>query len=169
MEEYTHLSYSKTDTDYWRRNIINVIIKGCWIWDIVHWLSHKKPMFWVSDNTSKQHKTVQDCVRLWCHGVRIVGAYCDVTVWELCNDIVMSWSEIWVISLLWCHCEVNVMFQFEVIVSWCCDLSMRFLWDHCDAMVTSNCWVCWVRRHAACRIWAKIFIRTRVRVNVNPI
>ena len=82
-----HLSYFKTNTDYSRRNFINQRLQGCWIWDVVHSILH---VLWVSDNISKLQTTVTDCVRLWCHGVRIVGDYCDVTVWELYEDIVMS-------------------------------------------------------------------------------
>ena len=72
---------------------------------------------------------------LWCHGVRIVWAYCDVPVWELCEDIVMSVCENCVRSSLWGHCEINVMFQFQVTVSSYCDfheVCVRSLWCHGD-------------------------------------
>ena len=46
----------QTGTDYSRRNIINQGTQGCWICDIVHWISHQKLVLRVSDNTSKLQK-----------------------------------------------------------------------------------------------------------------
>ena len=122
------MSHFKTDTYYSMGNIVNQGIQGCWFWDIVHWISHRKPALWVSDNTSKLPKLSE-----------IVWAYHDVAERELCEINVMSQCETWMRSSLWCHWEVNVTFQFEVTMNSCCDLSMRLVWDHCDGMVIQNC------------------------------
>ena len=75
----------------------------CWIWDIVNWISHKNPVLWVSDNTSKLQKTVrsrlcevvmsqsENCVMLWDLGEVItmmsLWGQCDLSVWGHCELI----------------------------------------------------------------------------------
>ena len=91
LKQLIHLSYFKTDTDYSKRNIIKQGIEGRWIWDIVHWISHMKPVLWVTDNKTKLQKIVRDCVRLWRHSMRTWWWHCDVMVWDLAEVItVMS-------------------------------------------------------------------------------
>ena len=111
-----HLSYFKTDTDYSRRNIIYQGIEGCWIWDIVYWISLKKPVLWVSDNTSNLEKTVRDCVKLlWCHSVKIVWAYCDVTVWGHCDAMLWDIGEAITVMSLGGECDVSIWGHCELI------------------------------------------------------
>ena len=96
-----HLSYFKTKEKHYKSE--NTVV-----WDLFHWISHKKPMLWVRD-TSKLQKTVRDCVRLWCHCVRIVWVYCDVTVWELCEDMRSGRGH---------HCVATMRSWWPQIVGW---------------------------------------------------
>ena len=134
LEQWLHgridLSYFKTDTDCSRRNIINQGIWGYWIWDIDYWTSHKKPLLWVSNNTSKLQKTVRDCVRLWCHGVRIVWANCDVTVWG--HFDVMEWDlgKVIPVMSLWHQCDASIWSHCEHILWPLHEVCVRSLWCH---------------------------------------
>ena len=127
-----HLSYFKADTHYSSWSIISQGIQGCCIWNIVHCISCKKPVLWVSDNTSKLQKTLTDCVRLWCHGVSLLWCHSVRTMWGHCDVLVWALGEFIILMSLWGQCDASIWGHCEVILWPLHDISVRSLWYYGD-------------------------------------